>query len=598
MSQIEPRTPASREPSARLVRTQLTRILASELFSRSDRLSAFLKFIVERTLDHQGDTLKEQVIAVALYGKGPDFNTAADPIVRVDARRLRDRLREYYASAPHDDVLISVPKGSYTSVFEVNPLTAAPPGGITSPDIRAIARLAVLPFVNLTGDPNRDYLADGLVDETIATLGRIDPIGLVVIGRTSMMRYKATAKSLADIGRELDADYLLESSIRTEHDRLRVITGLVRARDQVQLWSHSFDRELTGVLELQKELSAGIAEQIRSRLAPRSVVGGERHQTTNPRAYDCYLRGLFTQRQRTPASNAAAIRLFEEATALDPNFALAWSGLNDIYSASGINGDGDPRVIAPRAHDAASRAVLADPQLAEAQIAIARVRFWFDWDWAAAESTARRALALDPACAVALRMLSFLCSIIGRDGDALTATQRCVDQDPLNPINHALASEVAFRHRDYDGAANHAERSLELDAQFWIGYMLAGQAYERLGKCDRALERLANARRLSGNNSKTISLSGYILARTGLTHEARAALEDLAITAATTYVPPYAAALIHAGLGDREAIFDWLERAYAVRDIHLVLLRIDPKWDPYRSDPRLESLLARCGFTA
>ena len=238
---------------------------------------------------------------------------------------------EYYASAPHDDVLISVPKGSYTSVFEVNPLTAAPRGGITSPDIHAVARLAVLPFVNLTGDPNRDYLADGLADETIATLGQIDPLGLVVIGRTSMMRYKATTKSLADIGRELDADYLLESSIRTEQDRLRVITGLVRAHDQIQIWSHSFDRELTGVLELQKELSAGIAEQIRSRLAHGSVVGGERHQTTNPRAYDCYLRALFAQRQRTPASNAAAIRLFEEATALDPNFALAWSGLNDIY---------------------------------------------------------------------------------------------------------------------------------------------------------------------------------------------------------------------------------------------------------------------------
>ncbi len=432
------------------MRTQLARILASELFSRSDRLSAFLNFVVERTLDHQGDTLKEQVIAVALYGKGPDFNTAADPIVRVDARRLRDRLREYYASAPHDGVLISVPKGSYTSVFEVNPLTFAPPCSITSPDIHAVARLAVLPFVNLTGDPNRDYLADGLADETIATLGQIDPFGLVVIGRTSMMRYKATTKSLADIGRELDADYLLESSIRTEHDRLRVITGLVRARDQVQIWSHVFDRELTGVLELQKELSAGIAEQIRSRLAPRSVVGGERRQTTNPRAYDCYLRGLFTQRQRTPASNTAAIRLFEEATALDPNFALAWSGLADIYSNSGINGDGDPRVIAPRARDAANRAVLADPQLAEAQTAIAQVRFWFDWDWAAAESIVRRILELDPACAAALRLLSFLGSIIGRDADALAATRRSVDHDPLNPINHAVASEVAFRLRDYD----------------------------------------------------------------------------------------------------------------------------------------------------
>jgi TolB-like protein len=259
MSQVEPRGPASRELSAPLVRAQLTRILSSELFSRSDRLSAFLKFIVEQTLNGQGDTLKEQVIAGELYGKGPDFNAAADPIVRVDARRLRDKLREYYASAPHDDVLISVPKGSYTPAFRVNPLSA-PSGGSTSTGIHTVQRLAVLPFVNLTGDPNRDYLADGLADETIAALGLIDPNGLVVIGRTSMMGYKRTTKSLADIGRELDADYLVESSIRTEHDRLRVTTGLVHARDQVQIWSRSYERELTSVLELQKEISAGIAE--------------------------------------------------------------------------------------------------------------------------------------------------------------------------------------------------------------------------------------------------------------------------------------------------------------------------------------------------
>jgi TolB-like protein len=461
---------------------------------------------------------------------------------------------------------------------------------------RAPARLGVLPFVNLTGDSDREYLADGLSEETIATLGQIDPFGLVVIGRTSMMRYKRTTRSLADIGRELDADYLVESSIRTEHDRLRVITGLVRARDQVQIWSRSYERELTSVLELQKELSAGIAEQIRSWLAPQRSVALPRHQTTDPRAYDCYLRGLFAQRQRTPASNAAAIRLFEETTALDPNFALAWSAQNDIYPASGFNGDGDPRIIAPRARDAATRAVLADPQLAEAQTAIARVRFWFDWDWAAAESAVRRALALDPTCARALLLLSFMCSIIGRDADTLAATRRSIDQDPLNPLYHPLDSEVAFRRRDYDAAAKNAERSLELDSQFWIGHMLAAQAYERLREYDRAIESLTIAQRLSGNNSKTISLRGYILARVGRTHEARAALEHLTAKAVVTYVPAYAVALVQAGLGDREAIFEWLERAYVERDVHLVLLMIDPKWDPYRGDARLQSLLARCAF--
>jgi TolB-like protein/Flp pilus assembly protein TadD len=595
MSQVNPRVSASDEPSASTVRAQLGRIVSSDLFSRSDRLSAFLRFIVERTLGGEGDTLKEQVIAFELYGKGPDFNAAADPIVRVDARRLRDKLREYYASAPHDSVLISVSKGSYTPAFRVNPLPVAPSGGIAPLGINAVEKLGVLPFVNLSGDPNHDYLAEGLTDETIATLCQIDPIGLVVIGRTSMMGYKRTTKSLADIGRELDADYLVESSIRTEHDRLRVTTGLVPARDQAQVWSRSYERDLMSVLELQKELSAGIAEQIRSWLSPQRSAACARRHTTNPGAYDCYLRGRFAERQRTAASNAAAILLFEEATAVDPSFALAWCGLADIYASSGINGDGEPAVIAPRARDAATRALVADPQLAEAHLAVAQVRFWFDWDWAAAEAALRRAIALDPGNAHPQRMLGFVCSNIGRHADALAASQRSVDQDPLNPISYAAASEVAFRRRDYDRAVIEAERSLDLDSQFWIGHMLAAQAYEQLGEYDRALEMVTNAQRLSGNNSKTISLRGYILARTGVTHEARAALEELMSN--TTYVPPYAAALIHAGRDDRDATFEWLERACAVRDIHLVLLTIDPKWDPYRGDPRLDSLLARCAFT-
>ena len=256
--------------------------------------------------------------------------------------------------------------------------------------------VGVAPVCPIDGDPNSDYLGDGLADETIATLGQIHPIGLVVIGRTSMMRYKATTMSPADIGRELDADYLLESSIRTEHDRLRVITGLDAARSSP---------DLVTFIRSRTDRSAGASEraQRRDRRADSFAArASERRWAASAiqlptRAPTTATSALCSpQRQRTPPSNAASIRLFEEATALDPNFALAWSGLSGIYSRQRHQWRWDPRVIAPRARDAATRAVLADPQLAEAQIAIAWVRFWFDWDWAAAESTSRRALALDP----------------------------------------------------------------------------------------------------------------------------------------------------------------------------------------------------------
>jgi tetratricopeptide (TPR) repeat protein len=195
-------------------------------------------------------------------------------------------------------------------------------------------------------------------------------------------------------------------------------------------------------------------------------------------------------------------------------------------------------------------------------------------------------------------MLGFYCSHLGRHAEALAASERGVELDPLNPLQHAVASEVAFRRREYAAAVIHAQRTIDLDAGLWVGHILAAQACEQLGEYRRALDMLTDAERLSGGNSKVISLRGYILARTGQVGGARAAIGHLSETAAAHYVPPYATALIHAGLGEGDACFDWLERAYAVRDIHLTLLPIDPKWDACRADRRFESLLARCAFTA
>jgi tetratricopeptide (TPR) repeat protein len=269
-----------------------------------------------------------------------------------------------------------------------------------------------------------------------------------------------------------------------------------------------------------------------------------------------------------------------------------------VHANSGLNGDAAPAASAPLARKAADHAVTADPRLAEAQMAVARVRFWFDWDWAAAAAALDRAITLDPAFADAHSMLAFLCSNLGRHADAIAATERGIELDPLNPVQHSVASEVAFRRRDYEAAVIHAQRSIELDAGLWVGHILAAQACEQLGEYRRALEMLTDAERLSDGNSKVISLRGYILARTGQVGGARAAIGQLSETAAAHYVPPYATALIHAGLDDLDASFEWLELAYAVRDIHLTLLPIDAKWDACRADRRFESLLTRCAFTA
>jgi TolB-like protein/DNA-binding winged helix-turn-helix (wHTH) protein len=458
--------------------------------------------------------------------------------------------------------------------------------------------LAVLPFENLGGDPERGYLADGLTEETIASLGQMNPERIGVIGRQSMMVYKGNAtKSLAEIGREVGADYLLESSLRVESSRFRITTKLIRARDQVQVWSESYDREPTSMLGLQRELSAAIAQQIRLRLSPDRLDALARRQTRNADAYDLYLRGRNFVNQRTPATTLTAIEYFGRATALDPNYALAWAGLSEAYGASPMNSDAPPLDVGPRARHAAANALRSDATLAEAQFASAYVNWLLDWDWAAAESGLRRATALDANHAMSHLVLGHLLSQTGRHDLARSSMQRARELDPLNPMSHAMSSQVEFQARDYPAALEHSRQAVALDPEFWIGYIQHGQALDRLNLVEPAIEALTKAGRFSGRNSKTVSFRGYVLAKAGRTAEAREVLKTLLTAARDRYVPPYAMALVHAGLGERDAVFEWLERAYAARDVHLIFLPVDAKWDDYRQDPRFGALLSRCGFS-
>jgi len=456
--------------------------------------------------------------------------------------------------------------------------------------------LAVLPFTNLSGDPARDYLAEGLAEEIATSLGQIDPEQMGVVARSSTMRYKSTTKSAAEIGRELAADYLVESSLRAEDTRLRVTSTLVRVRDQVQVWSQSYDREPMSLLGLQLELSTAITEQIRLRLSPGRLETLARRQTQSPDAYDLYLRGRNYQNQRTPATNRRAIEYYTRATELDPGYSLAWSAIASVLAGSLINGDASPSEVLPRARDAAARAVGTGPATAEAQYALAYLKWCCEWDWPAAEAGLRRALTLDPRSAPAHLTLGHALSQMGRHGEALLSTRRARELDPLSAIMPALSSQVAFQARDYRAALDYARQAVVLDPEFWIGHMMRGQALEQLGEHESALEALTTAARFSGQNTKPLSLRAYILAKSGRADEARAMLRTLETVSKTQYVPPYAMALIHAGLQQRESAFVWLERAYDARDVHLIYLPVDPKWDAYRASPRFEALIVRCGF--
>lgn len=469
------------------------------------------------------------------------------------------------------------------------------PGGVHAAPERVT--LAVLPFENLSSDPEREYLADGLTEETIAALGQIDPEHLGVIGRTSVMAYKKATKTLGEIGSELGATYLVESTLRGEGGRFRVTSKLIRVRDQVQVWTASYDGEPASVLNFQRELSAAIAEQIRLRLSPLRLSALARRQTRNAEAYDLYLRGRHYWHQLTPPTTKRAVECFSRATRLDPEYALAWSGLADAYAASPINGDAPPLEMCPLAREAAARAVAAEPNLAEAQTSLGFVKFWFDWDWLVAEAAYRKAIELDPSYPMAHRMLGIALAHMGRYAEARPEMARLRELDPLLAVNQALSAQVAFAGRDYAAAVQFARQAIVVDPEFWIGLFQLGQAFEQLGESELALEALNKAGRFSGGNSKAVSLRGYLFAKLGRVNEARQVLSTLEAIARERYVPPYAMALVHAGLGESELALEWLERAFAMRDVHLAFLPVDPKWDAFRAGIRFAALLKRCGFT-
>jgi len=457
--------------------------------------------------------------------------------------------------------------------------------------------LAVLPFENLSSDPEREYLADGLTEETIAALGQIDPDHLGVIGRTSVMAYRKTKKTIGEIGSHLGATYLIESTLRTEGGRFRVTSKLIRVEDQVQVWSASYDSEPTGILNFQRELSAVIAEQIRLRLSPERLSALARRQTRNAEAYDLYLRGRHYWYQLTPPTTKRAVEYFSRATQLDPEYALALSGLADCYSGSPINGDAPPLAMWPLAREATARAVAAEPNLAEVQTSLGFVRFWFDWDWRGAEAAYRKAIDLDPHYPMAHRMLGIVLAHMGRYAEARPEMNRLRELDPLLAANQALSAQVAFAGRDYAAAVQFARQAIVIDPEFWIGLIQLGQAYEQLGESELALVALNKAGRFSGGNSKAISLRGYLFAKLGRVNEAREVLNTLEAMARERYIPPYAMALVHAGLGEKEKALEQLERAVDVRDVHMCFPPIDPKWDVFRGDPRFQAVLKRCGFS-
>lgn len=456
--------------------------------------------------------------------------------------------------------------------------------------------IAVLPFENLTQDDELDYLAAGLAEDTSASLARIDIRNLHTIGRASTQALVAAGKTPAQIGRELRVDFVVASSLRAEQSRIRVTSRLIRVADNVEVWTASFDRRLTSVLGIQQELSIAIAEQVRLRLSPEVRAAVARRQTLSPAAYDLYLRGRYSWSLVSAAGIRQSLDYYERAIAKDPTYALAWAGIAQALSSAPVVAEVDPATVAARAGEAMQHALELGADLAEVQIALGYYHWWLDWDWPAAEAALRKAIAIDPDSAIAHMALGHVLSQSGDHAESRMMARRARELDPFFAMTFVLSATIAFQARDYLAAVEFGRQSVAINPESWAGYLNLAQALAAIGDYPAALAAHEYSERYSGSNHKSIAYRAHDLARMGRREDARATIAVLEARSRDRYVPPYTIALIYAGLGEADAAFEWLERAFEVRDRHLIFTSVDPRWDALRDDPRFRSLLSRCHY--
>jgi TolB-like protein/Flp pilus assembly protein TadD/DNA-binding winged helix-turn-helix (wHTH) protein len=456
-------------------------------------------------------------------------------------------------------------------------------------------RIAVLPLENLTGDADLDYMAAGIAEETSIALANIDLPDLSVIGVVSARALAESDVSLPQFGRDLGVDFFVVSSLRLDAPRIRVTSRLIRVVDSEQVWSASFDRELTNALGLQRELSIAIAEQIRQRLSPEVAAAIDRRQTQNPEAYELYLKGRYAWTQFQPDSVAKALNYYQLAVAKDPRYGLAWAGIAHALITSTVTTEADREAILPASRDALQHALEYGPNLAETQLALGSFHFFIDRNLEPAEAAARKAVALDPNCAMCHMFLGIVLSQTGEHIEARAMLRRARELDPLFPLMFANSAVVALTAGEPEEAIEYATQAIAIDPEFWVGYLHLGNAQRTLGNYEEAIAAYANAEKLSGDGTvRATSSRAWLLARLGREDEAREILVNLIARSANQYVSPYYIAIIYAALGEADAAFEWLERAIAAGSISCSGLNKDRRLESLRADPRFETQARRC----
>jgi eukaryotic-like serine/threonine-protein kinase len=465
-------------------------------------------------------------------------------------------------------------------------IPAAAPG--TAREARTIA---VLPFVNVTGDAENEYLSDGITDELIHALGKVE--GLNVASRTSVFALKGIREDVRHLGARLGVSAVLEGSVRRSGNRLRITAQLSGMAEGRTLWSERYDRELQDVFEIQDEIARTIVTTLRSTLLRDLGDAPPVRYTANPTAYHLYLKGRYWWNRRTQAAIAEGIKYFERAIEEDAGYALAYTGLSDSYALQ-LDYRGAPvREGMERARALAERALELDETLAEAHTSLAWVTFIHDWDWPAAAARFRRAIELNPAYSVARQWHSWFLTAMGRSEAALVEGRMATELDPASVSIRRSMGWLNYYARQPREALEHLRRALAMNPTAEENHRLLGLAYLQLGMHDEAAAAFREAVASSESPALATAGVGLVAAVRGRLTEARSILEGLYAESRERYISPVAFAMLHAGLGETDRVFEWLDRAMDDRRGWLVYLKVEPVLDPVRSDPRFARLLER-----
>jgi TolB-like protein len=454
--------------------------------------------------------------------------------------------------------------------------------------------VAVLPFANLSSDPDSEFFADGITEEIINALAQIR--NLRVVARTSAFSFKGKQVDLRTVGATLNAGTLIEGSVRKSGDRVRIVAQLINAADGYHIWSERYDRQLQDIFQVQDEIARTIADRLKVTLGREKAEPLVRSETRDLEAYQFYLKGRFHWNKRSADGLQKAIEYFQEAIGRDPGYAVAYAGLADAYNMISFRNVLAPHAVMPKAKAAATKALELDANRAEPHVSLAYASFTYDRNWPAAARHFERAKALDPAYLMGHAFYPLYLSSRARSEESLSVAKRALELDPAAAaVSHVLAVQL-YLARFFDQAVRQCQQTLELDPSYEPAYPVLGQVYSLTAKYEDATKEFEKSLAVTQRSTWVLALLGYAHARSGARSQAMEIIAELETTSKDSFVPALCFALVYAALEEADQAFTWLAKASDERHNRLAYIKVEALWDPLRSDPRFAELLRGFGI--